>query len=166
MNNNKAFNKENVYKIELEGHFKKLYSDLNSNDKFEKELFKVLPKDIIAMTYTCTCCGRWVGSQPYAICDMCAEHYENDLESLEDESTVETIQMIDYYENMINEKLNLNFITKTPVDIEQILKEFEAGEYIKNISISKVDYGNVTEFLFDETCKVENCGDRYKIKNY
>ncbi len=123
-------NQNSLYDMELEGNFSKL-NDSKINEDFAIELFNILPKNILTMGYKCTTCETWI-CDIKSLCNTCMHNFlENEV-------------LEDYHSKIVNHKLLLSFSTEDSIDLENIKLNFLEGEYIKSISINKVDIDDDT----------------------
>lgn len=140
-NNAVTPNEDCVYEMELEGNFKNLGYNAD-NTGLKKELFKILPDNTLTLGYMCTCCGTWMNYEIESLCSLCIDNYEQDLERIkkgqESISGMRLVDWIDYYKERENNHLHIAFTSESLVDLEMIMSNFIPGEYIKSISIDKV----------------------------
>lgn len=155
----KRMSEENIYSIMLFGNFKKV-DFCEFNEKFQKELFKILPKDVLTMGYICSGCGTWLSSTtPTSLCTNCNSNYGHDLNVLEENpDDLDVESWVKYYSDRYQKLLRLVFTTESPLDLEAIKTSFEPnkrGRYIKDISIFKGTNG----------CELEGQCNVAKYKN-
>lgn len=146
---------KNMYEIEMKVD---LENEFNTNE-FNRELFKALPKDVTRMSYICSSCNEWMGSQIDSLCDLCIENYEGDLKAIEEDyATPENVEMAEYYKEKMDKYIKLHIQTKSAIDTQNLLDKFESGKYIKSISyISQLKKENVHQSTLEE--------DEVKISN-
>lgn len=149
---------KNMYEIEIKVDLEKLDNSLATSE-FNKELFKILPKDVLRMSYVCSCCKNWMGSQIDSLCDLCIENYEDDLRLIEEGfATSENAEMAEYYKEKMDKDLTLHIKTKSAIDTQNLLDKFESGKYIKSISyISQLEKEHIHPSTLEE--------DEVKISN-
>lgn len=151
---------KNMYEIEIKVDLEKLDNSLATSE-FNKELFKILPKDVLRMSYVCSCCKNWMGSQIDSLCDLCIENYEDDLRLIEEGFATSTnIIMAESYKEKDNKVVTIWIETKSIVDTKDMLDRFKSGKYIKSISISNLKENEVHQ-LFIAECKVEALENQY-----
>lgn len=148
-----------IYIAKLCGDFKDVVNrDINID--FQKELYKILPKDVITLGYMCRGCGTWMDTTPSSLCHMCDENYGHDLKAFEeDNEDEEAKEWVEYYSSRHGKELFILFRTKSEADLESIRNNFTPLKYTKNIQIQR-DYG---EFETDGQAYVIPYKDMYLV---
>lgn len=149
----------NIYRIDMKVDLKNL--NHSTVLEFNKELFKALPKDVIRISYICSSCGNWMGSEIDSLCDLCLENYDNDLKSIKEGcASYEHRLMVEHYKEKLDKSLCVYIETKLSLDEESALNNFKSGKYIKSMGILKIDEDEVSD-LFLEHGEVKISEDMY-----
>lgn len=156
-------NEECLYEIRLHGNFRNV-DGCSFNVDFQKELFNVLPKNIVTMGYRCRGCGTWLSNGPKSICNMCDENFGHDLASLDnDPNDKDAQEWVEYYSSRYNKELFLAFTTDSPVNLENIKDKFMSGKYINELYIWKAtpDDDNIQcqspARIYDDMYMIKEC---------
>lgn len=154
-------NTEFMYEIKLIGEFSKIN---NSSTDFQKELFKLLPKDILTIGYKCSVCDYGTDDLK-SICNTCLDNYKNDEECLKAEpNNIHLQRWVKYYEEINNKQLLLSFTTKSAIDFELIKSELQNEDFI---FIEEASIRQVTPGLGDVECQCNAIiyDDMYILEN-
>lgn len=142
-NNDFQVNEDCLYEMNLSGNFESIEFNMAN---FKNELYKILPNNTITLGFMCTVCGTWMDNIPTSLCSMCNDNAEEDLERIkkgqENYLGMKLLDWVEHYEYKKKHELDVAFSTTSKIDIESILKNFKAGNYVKSINIYHVKASN------------------------
>ena len=131
-----------IYIMKLYGNFKDVVNTKEFNVEFQKELYRILPKNVLTLGYICRGCGTWMGAYPESLCTMCYENYGNDLYAFEEDNEDETAkEWVEYYSSRDGKELFILFRTKSEIDLDLIRNSFKPLKYTNKMQIQR-DYGD------------------------
>ena len=139
----KRMNAECAYELTLIGDFSSVkdehdYLSSTINVGYSKELYKLLPKNVLTMGYSCRGCGQTMGIDPKSLCNACNENYGKDYWALEDDpDNTELKEWVEYYSKRDEKEYYIVFTTESKIDLDEMRKNFEPGEYIKDMVVNE-----------------------------
>ena len=166
----KRMNTECIYELTLIGDFSSIEDDYNYfsstiNIEYSKELYNLLPKNILTMGYLCTGCGQTMGINPKSLCHACSDNYGNDYWILDKNPNNEEAKgWVEYYSKRDQKEDYIVFSTESKIDLDEMRKNFKPGKYIKKIIVNKES--NCGDLDNQDNVIAYNDMDIFQVSNY